>query len=343
MTTQQHWTLKSIAKHLGVSNATVSNAFNRPDQLSEKRRSDILAACTKLGYFGPNKAAQSLRKGKFDIVALVLPDSVEYMVSDPVASKFMKGVASVLEKNKINLLLFSGQSETINTVADFVDGFICYGSPRNIALIEQLKQTKKKVVTVDFDIDRNASVNIDNQSAAYEIAQLAIQSTQDQVAILGLRLLDTDVTCRVYDVPNFDVHCSIAHQRLKGYLAAIAEAEVTLNQDRIWNIPESNQHFSTIAAREALTSTPRPQVLLCMSDLIALSAMREATSMGLSIPDDIRIVGFDGIDEALRSNPPLTTVHQNSEEKGAMAAQLFIDNARHEKLISYQLQLGKSC
>lgn len=343
MTNSQHWTLKSIAKQLGVSNATVSNAFNRPDQLSEKRRDEILAACTKLGYFGPNKAAQSLRKGKFDIVALVLPDSVEYMVSDPVASKFMKGVASVLEKHKISLLLFSGQSNNINAVADFVDGFICYGSPRNSNLIAQLKATKKKVVTVDFDIDRNASVNIDNQSAANEIAQLAIHSADDQIAILGLRLLDTDVTCRVYDLPNCDVHCSIAHQRLKGYLSALKIAEITLEPDRIWNIPESSQHFATIAAREALTSNPRPQVLLCMSDLIALSAMREATSMGLTIPDDVRIVGFDGIDEALRSNPPLTTVHQNSEQKGASAAQLFIENASHGELIPYQIQLGHSC
>jgi DNA-binding LacI/PurR family transcriptional regulator len=343
MSNSQHWTLKSIAKQLGVSNATVSNAFNRPDQLSEKRRSEILAACSKLGYYGPNKAAQSLRKGKFDIVALVLPDSVEYMVSDPVASKFMKGVASVLEKNKINLLLFSGQSENINAVADFVDGFICYGSPRNTELIAQLKSTKKKVVTVDFDIDRNASVNIDNQSAAEEIAQLAIQSPNDQVAILGLRLLDTEVTCRVYDLANYNVHCSIAHQRLTGYLNALNAAKVNLNPDRIWNIPESSQHFATIAAREALTSIPRPNILLCMSDLIALSAMREATNMGLTIPNDIRIVGFDGIDEALRSNPPLTTVHQNSEQKGASAAALFIKNASHGELIPYQIQRGKSC
>jgi len=343
MVENKKWTLKSIAKELGVSNATVSNAFNRPDQLSEKRRNDILAACRKLGYTGPNKAAQSLRKGKFNIVALVLPDSVEYMVSDPVASKFMKGVSSVLEKNKINLLLFSGQAEDINAVSDFVDGFICYGSPRNTALIEQLKTTKKKVVTVDFDIDRSASVNIDNEQAAYEIARLAIKSPEDHVAILGLRLLDTQLTCRVYDNPDFDAHCSIAHQRLNGYKRAIEEGELILNGDRIWNIPESSHHFAAIAAKEALTSTPRPNVLLCMSDMIALASMQEAKKLGLSIPQDIRVVGFDGIDEASRYSPALTTIHQNSEEKGAKAAELFIGNAKHKEKIPYQIVPGKSC
>jgi len=109
MSKPTRWTLKSIAKELGVSNATVSNAFNRPDQLSAKRREAILKACKELGYYGPNKAAQSLRSGTFNIVALVLPDSVEYMVSDPVASSFMRGVTSVLEK-KTALMFYCFQA-----------------------------------------------------------------------------------------------------------------------------------------------------------------------------------------------------------------------------------------
>jgi DNA-binding LacI/PurR family transcriptional regulator len=343
MTDKKVWTLKSVAKELGVSNATVSNAFNRPDQLSKKRRDDILESCEKMGYSGPNKAAQSLRNGRFNIVALVLPDSVEYMITDPVASNFVKGVSSVLEQSKVNLLLFSGTSENINAVSDFVDGFICYGSPRNTKLIDQLRTTTKKVVTADFDIDRKASVGIDNEQAAYEIAKLAIKSTDDAIAILGLRLLDSNVTCRVYDLPSSDFTCSIAHQRLSGYQRAIKELDVNLRADRVWNIPESKHNSALIAAREALTSTPRPNVLLCMSDLIALAAIKEINAMGLNIPADIRVVGFDGIDEALRSTPPLTTVHQNSEKKGIKAAELFINRATDSVLIPFHIENGGSC
>ena len=344
MTDKKVWTLKSVAKELGVSNATVSNAFNRPDQLSKNKRIDILESCKKLGYTGPNKAAQSLRKGQSNIVALVLPDSLEYMVTDPVASDFVKGVSSVLEKNKVNLLLFSGISDNINTVADFVDGFICYGSPRNPELIEQLRVTSKKVVTADFDIDRNASVGIDNEKAAYEIAKLAIKSTDDEVAILGLRLLESDLTCRVYELPTTsNALCSISHQRLNGYRQALKDSNVNLRSDRVWNLSKSNHHFALIAAREALTSTPRPNVLLCMSDIIALAAVKEIHAMGLKIPEDIRVVGFDGIDEALRSTPAITTVHQNSEEKGIKAAELFINRATNSVVISYHIEHGKSC
>lgn len=343
MTDKKVWTLKSVAKKLGVSNATVSNAFNRPDQLSAKRRHDILESCQKIGYSGPNKAAQSLRKGHFNIVALVLPDSIEYMITDPVASNFVKGVSVVLEKSKVNLLLFSGTSDNINAVSDFVDGFICYGSPRNPKLIDQLRTTSKKVVTADFDIDRKASVGIDNEQAAYEIAKLAIKSKDDAIAILGLRLLDSNVTCRIYDIPSLGFQCSIAHQRLNGYNRAIKELNVTLRADRVWNIPESTHHSASIAAREALTSTPRPNVILCMSDLIALAVIKEINSMGLNIPEDIRVVGFDGIDEALRATPPLTTVHQNSEQKGIKAAELFINRATDSILIPFHIEHGESC
>jgi len=343
MTEKKIWTLKSIAKELGVSNATVSNAFSRPDQLSKKRRDDILESCQRLGYSGPNKAAQSLRKGHSNIVALVLPDSVEYMISDPVASNFVKGVSSVLEKNHVNLLLFSGASDNINAVADFVDGFICYGSPRNAKLVDQLRATTKKVVTADFDIDRKASVGVDNEQAAYEIAKLAIKSKNDDIAILGLRLLDSNLTCRVYELPDFDALPSITHRRLAGYKKAIKELGAKLRDDRIWNIPKSSHEVALNAVREALTSTPRPNVLLCMSDLIALAALKEINSMGLSIPEDIRVVGFDGIDETNRSNPPLTTVHQNSEEKGSKAAELFINRATDSVLIPYHIEHRQSC
>ena len=98
-------TLKSVAKTLGVSTATISNAFNRPDQLSVALRQKILQACHELGYFGPNKAAQSLRKGSSGIVAVILSDSLEYMVSDPVASQFLQGVSRELERHRDRLHL----------------------------------------------------------------------------------------------------------------------------------------------------------------------------------------------------------------------------------------------
>ena len=84
-------TLKDVAGHLGVSTATISNAFNRPDQLSQKLRERILSECKTLGYPGPNAAARSLRTGRTGIIGVTLSNYLSYSFSDPVANQFLQG------------------------------------------------------------------------------------------------------------------------------------------------------------------------------------------------------------------------------------------------------------
>ena len=182
-------TLKDVAKQLGVSTATISNAFNRPDQLSANKRTEILEACKEIGYTGPNRAAQILRKGQSNIVALVLADSLDYMVTDPVANTFIQGVSRVLRENQKHLLLYAGDSDSITDVVDFVDGFICYGAPRNGSLSTQLNQQSKPVVTVDFNLEGRPAINIDNEKASYEIAKAAL--AQAKKTAVDVLLVDT--------------------------------------------------------------------------------------------------------------------------------------------------------
>lgn len=338
---QSKLTLKSVAKALGVSTATISNAFNRPDQLSVALREKILQACSELGYFGPNKAAQSLRKGSSGIVAVILSDSLEYMVSDPVASQFLQGVARELERNQSHLLLFSGSSPSLEPISDFVDGFICYGAPRNLALMTQLSQSRKRVLTVDFDLPGLPSVNIDNEQAAFDSAASVLR-TDDTVAVLGLRLIDANQSQAVGNAPMWDNQSSIAHRRLDGYQRAMQQRGLTLSTDYIWHIPESSQHYASAAAKAVLAMTPRPTVLLCMSDLIGLSAMREALQLGLRIPEDIRVIGFDGIEEILRYHPTLTSVWQFSDKKGEAAVRAFLNPDDSNLVLPYELRFGES-
>lgn len=335
-------TLRSIADTLHVSTATISNAFNRPDQLSKAKREEILAACQQLGYFGPNKAAQSLRRGRSGIIALVLADSIDYMVSDPVASSFIRGVSEILKTHKSHLLLFSGNSQSINSVIDFVDGFICYGMPRNPALLNELTVCQKKVITVDFALPERASIAVDNQQAAFEIAQRAI-APGDRVAIVGLRITHGDNTTKVMDTPLVKVETSVAHQRYQGYLHALRNAGVELDESLVWNVPESSQAFAKIAALEILQEPQLPNTILCMSDLIGLSVLRELLSAGIKVPEQVKIVGFDGIEETKRHHPILTTVYQNSTEKGRIATRMFFSNKPESQLLDYEMFVGESC
>ncbi|MEE2002291.1 LacI family DNA-binding transcriptional regulator [Alkalimonas sp. MEB108] len=334
-------TLKSVAKALGVSTATISNAFNRPDQLSLALREKILSACAELGYDGPNKAAQSLRKGSSGIVAVILSDSLEYMVSDPVASQFLQGVARELERQSKHLLLYSGSADNLDSITDFVDGFICYGAPRNLKLIEQLKRCPKRVLTVDFDLPGRPSVNIDNEQAAYDSA-MAVLKPGDRVAVLGLRLIDAADSRTVGTAPLWDNQSSVSHRRLDGYQRAMQQLGLTLSNELLWHLPESNQACAETAAKAVLSQSPAPTVLLCMSDLIALSAMRVALGLGLRIPEQLRVVGFDGIEETLRYHPTLSSVWQFSDQKGEAAARAFQSGQDDNQLLPYELRLGES-
>lgn len=334
-------TLKDVAQQLEVSTATISNAFNRPDQLSKRRREEILKACESIGYSGPNKAAQILRKGRSNIVALVLADSIAYTVSDPVASTFIKGVSTTLQQQGKQLLLYAGDSQSILDVVDFVDGFICYGSPRNPKLADELATQSKPVITVDFDIQGLPSVNIDNEQAAYQIAKKAV-SPSDHVAILGLRLIDSPSTCRIYNSALVDVSTSISHRRFQGYTRALNEKGISISNDWVWHIPESDRRYAKQAAQEVLSSIPRPNVILCMSDIIALELLQCALSMGIDVPNELKITGFDGIEEAQRTRPNLTTVCQSSAHKGEIAAKSLLSQSPDNVVLSFDMIDGET-
>lgn len=337
--------LTQVAKHLGVSIATVSNAFNRPDQLSAKLRERILSESATLGYHGPNLAARSLRMGASGVIGVVLADSLSYSFSDPVASQLLQGIAHVLVENKKQLLLLSSNEDSTeqSSAESLPDGFILYGNVREKSL-QQIQRIGKPIVKVDCVAKSSYSVNIDNQAAAKAIATHVLTNSCAKaketlnVSVLGLRLIDATRVCRLTHDDINSHSQEVSQSRLQGYLQAAQENKVDIASDKIWHIPVNDAKHAQIAAREALTTSPKPDVLLCMSDVIALSAIPIARELGFNIPQDLQITGFDDIPEASRSEPSLTTICQQSIEKGKVAANLLLE-AISEQSPSQQLTL----
>ncbi|MDX1458187.1 MAG: LacI family DNA-binding transcriptional regulator [Marinobacter sp.] len=340
-------TVKLMAEKLNVSTATISNAFNRPDQLSEARRRWILEECKRLGYMGPNAAARSLRTGRTGNVGVMLADNLAYSLTDPVASEFLHGLAEVFDQRHMNMLLLSSQEddETRNRIQEsMVDGFIVYGWLTKGRTYERLLQQGKPIVAVDCDLEGCTWVNVDNYEGARRSAEHALQQPPSDVAILGLRLVNTDRVCRVRDRELFTEARAISVRRLHGYQDALAAAGYAVPSERIWSTPTNTHQDAYQAAREALTSTPRPDLLLCMSDRIALAAIRAALQLGLRVPEDVRIVGFDGIPEGANLHPSLTTVCQQSAEKGRVAARILLGEQEDQSvLLPTCLRIRESC
>lgn len=344
MVSNKKLTLKEVAAQLGVSTATVSNAFNRPDQLSVTLRDKILRESAELGYHGPNLAARSLRKGESDVIGVMLADSLSYSLSDPMANKLLQGIAEVLvEKNKQLLLLSSDvESAEQSSAESLPDGFIFYGAPRGTSF-ERLLKSGKPVIAVDFEQSQVGSVNIDNFKAACNAADQVLSSGNfNRVAVLGMRMIGSDRVCRLIEEDLQEDSQEISRQRLNGYLQGANKHGVNIEPEQIWHIPLNTQLMAEQAAREALSSVPRPDIIFCMSDVIALATLQVARELSIKVPDDVQIVGFDDIPEAGRSNPTLTTVCQQSLEKGRIAARMLLDKSQETIVLETELLVRKS-
>lgn len=338
-------TLKDMAHELRVSTATISNAFNRPDQLSRELREEILTRCHARGYHGPNAAARSLRTGRTGIIGVMLSNYLSYSFRDPVAQQFLQGLSEVFEESDYSLLVMPSRDHVrlAQGYEAFVDGFIVYGPPQKIPL-EHLIQLQKSIITVDFEVEGHVSVNIDNHSAAKACAAHALDSADGPVAILGIRLLEANRICRIQDSELFDEQSIITIPRLRGFLAAAEERGIDIPANRVFHIPDNTHELGYQAARDALARSPRPKLLLCMSDRIALAAMQAARHLGLRVPEDLKVTGFDDIPEASTHNPSLTTVHQQSIDKGRIAAEIYQGKRQERSLVlPTELIVRESC
>lgn len=350
MTSRHRITLKDLARELGVSTATVSNAFNRPDQLSPRLRTRILDEAKRMGYRGPDAKARSLRTGRSQIIAVILAESLTYSINDAVASELLSGIAEVLDAHGHTLLLLSGRQHVSQAPGSWsiADGFIAYGlMPPNLMASADLSSGQRPLVAVDFSPEGCPTVHIDNEPACYAIARHALRTPPRRPAIVNLRLTAEPCNGRIDATHTLlPAELTITRARLAGFHRALEEHGFRPDDVPMWNV-EVNTHEVCAPVLEEILDLPeeeRPDLLLCMSDRIALTALTLAESRGLRIPEDLRLTGFDGIAEGQYRAPRLTTVRQDSVEKGRAAARMALGlTPPTSSLLATELMIGDSC
>ncbi|WAL59692.1 LacI family DNA-binding transcriptional regulator [Thermocoleostomius sinensis] len=328
-------TLRDIAAALGISRTTVSNAFNRPDQLSPELRDRVMAMAKAMNYPGPNPMGRMLRTGETGTIGLVFSESLSYAFSDPVAIAFLQGVASVCERAQASLLIVPtfmpgvvqasvGEAAQATIRQAAVDGFILYSQPFNNESIDQVMERKLPIVAVDCPYLKGvSSVKIDDRQAAYEAAAHLIRFQHQYIAILCTEL-GTDQYEGPVDRQRMEqADYANALERLRGYHDALQEAGFDLNQIPIEERLNREDH-GFLATLHLLQQHPRPTGILAMTDRLAVGAIRAAETLGLHVPSDVSIVGFDDIPLASQVNPRLTTIRQPAVEKGRLAAELLL-------------------
>ncbi|MGH8777222.1 MAG: LacI family DNA-binding transcriptional regulator [Jiangellaceae bacterium] len=311
-------TLQTIADRLGVSRMTVSNAFSRPDQLSGELRQRILAAAEELGYVGPDPAARALARGTTGAVGVLLTDSLQYAFTDEVATGFLGAVVDELAPTglALTLLASNGMDDDVIPARDVaIDGALVYSCQPASMAREWLIRRKLPLVFVDQDpVPGIASINVDDRSGARAAAQHLVELGHERIGIVTVTL--DEPLAVVTDLAS----ASRGHpqkQRMLGWLDALKAAGI---DPRVVQVPSNREDDGVRAARLLLAFDERPTAVLCFADVLALGVIRAADELGLVVPDELSVVGFDDSPAAQRSRPALTTVRQDVAAKGRLAA-----------------------
>jgi DNA-binding LacI/PurR family transcriptional regulator len=315
-------TLATVAKAAGVSRTTVSNAYNRPDQLTPRLRQRILDTARRLSYPGPDPAGRRLRQGRAGAVGVLLTERLSYAFADPAAVAFLEGLARRCEDAAEALVLIPllrGPEAADVVRGALVDAFCLYSLPDAHPAVEGALERRKPVVVVDAPRAEKATfVGVDDRGGSRAVA--------DHLAALGHRRVAVIVPTLVLDgregrVDEERLRAAAYHndrERLEGLRQGLEAAGVpwhgVLIEERA-----NTQEAGFAAARSLLADVPRPTALVATTDQLALGALRAARELGLEVPADLSVVGFDDIPEAARSQPPLTTVRQPLVGKGTLA------------------------
>jgi DNA-binding LacI/PurR family transcriptional regulator len=354
-------TLASLAAELGVSRTTVSNAYNRPDQLSPELRRRVLETARRLGYPGPDPVARSLRTRQAGAVGLLLTEAMTYAFSDPAALGFLEGLALACEEVGRGLLLVPARlgapvdaertsaaglpSASVQNAA--VDGFVVYSLPDDDPHLAAVLQRPVPTVVCDQPVVAGVDrVCVDDRAGMQAVTRHVLEMGHRRIGVLCMRLGSQRAEGLVSPTRQAHAHSHVQRSRLSGVRTALAEYDVDLDDVPILECYDHTVSAAEAAAAALLDHDPRLTALVCTSDVLALGALAEASRRHLDVPGALSVTGFDGVPQAIQAG--LTTVRQPMLDKGRAAGRLLFDGGRdgtgpRTVVLETELVTGSTC
>ena len=302
-------TIYDVAEDAGVSISTVSRALNAPESVKPATRRRIMQAVERL-HFVPKAEASAQARKNIESIGVLLP-----FFTSPSFVQRMRGVAAALAGTKFELIVYTVATQAqLDEYVDVIplwrrlDGLLVMSMPLTDSQIRHMRSHRLEVVCVELAHPQFSSVVVDNREGGKLAGRLLSAKGRRRCAFMG----ETGV-------PEHIIHLSDI--RLQGFQDALHEAGHELPNARISRRPYSKTGAEQ-QARELLTQTPRPDAVFAYSDLHAGHVLRVAREMGIRVPEDLAVVGFDGTD--LSEFLGLTTVDQSLDESGRRAAELLM-------------------
>lgn len=305
-------TLKDVAKQAGVSFKTVSRVINHEPNVSPETADKVKKAISDLNYV-PNSAARNLSRGKAMAIGLV----AGWPVNTPFTSAMIEQTLAECMRHGYSLALFSMGKDISKKIGNAflgrqVDGVILDTvAAENEELTNKLNSLNVPYIVIHPNRKngyiRASYVSIDNVTAAKQAVSYLIE--------LGHRYIG-EITYQSGLVQE--------SERLKGYVQALAEAGIRPCDDWVFGSDESAFQVGFNGAQYLISHHPELTAIFTETDDIAIGVLGALWQMGLKIPDDVSVIGFDDITYATMVTPPLTTIHQPIDRIAATAVKHLI-------------------
>lgn len=317
----QKLTIREIGERAGVSIATVSRALNGTGPVSDSAMQKIQSAMKDLGY--ETAATGQLERKK--IILASFPN-----LNNPFNSKIISGISDAAEKHGYKVVFYANENYTLPAGydflenADFYDGLIIAHTLPDQQRLVQLSLKRPVVMCSEHISGCNIPyIAIDDYKSACMAVNYLISTGRTKIACINSALSN-----------NYALH------RERGYRDCLEKAGLVINEKWILHLPSIDFDIALGSLDHLFSGEEHPDAFFCVSDVFAASVINYAASHGIRVPQDISVIGFDDIPQAVMMSPSISTVRQPSYQMGFQACSLLIEKIGDPLFLPHKIILN---
>jgi DNA-binding LacI/PurR family transcriptional regulator len=316
-------TIYDVAEKAGVSIATVSKVINNTGRISDKTRKKVISVIDELNYY-PSFVASALTGKRTQTLGLLMPN-----LANPFYAELARGMEDRAEEQNYSIVMCSTdykaekeQKYVSLLVRKRVDGFIITAGFNNVDLIKELIEHKIPIVLINYNIARASlnSVSVDDYAGGYQAVAHLAELGHKRIAMIAETVQSSA-------------------ERIRGYKGALKHFELVYDE-KLYTEAKATVENGRKETEKLLALEEPPTAIFAFNDILAIGAIEAVRKLGLSVPEDISIIGFDNTILSKYCSPSLTTMSQPLDEIGHQAVDLLVEEIESRKTQKQRIMLS---